>query len=116
MGGILVKQLRRHATSFGVDRWESIATRTAGVAFVATPHSGADIAAVPLDDDHISISKPASRDAPREATRGSLRNVKRRRRTSLQYDFAAAGLPKAGQARQSRVGAASRETAEGERA
>jgi pimeloyl-ACP methyl ester carboxylesterase len=146
MGGILVKQILRHATSFGVDRWESIASRTAGVAFVATPHSGADLAgfaeiarlllrtneqvgelrahhprlrelhawflnflgerkvvcrtfcetrelrpavlgltlpkgilvvdqtsaephvpgevAVPLDDDHISISKPASRDAP----------------------------------------------------
>jgi len=44
MGGILVKQILRHATSFGVDRWESIASRTAGVAFVATPHSGADLA------------------------------------------------------------------------
>jgi predicted alpha/beta hydrolase family esterase len=146
MGGILVKQILRHATSFGVERWESIAARTAGIAFLATPHAGADLAgfaelarlvlrtneqvgelkshhsrlrelhawflnfqgdrklacrtfcetrelrpgvfgfslpkgvmvvdqtsaephvpgevAIPLDDDHVSIAKPASRDAP----------------------------------------------------
>jgi pimeloyl-ACP methyl ester carboxylesterase len=146
MGGILAKQILRHATSFGVDRWESIATHTRGLAFIATPHSGADSAgfaemarlllrtneqvgeltshhsrlrelhawflnflgdralvcrtfsetrelrpavlgitlpkgilvvdptsaephvpgevAIPLDEDHVSISKPASRDAP----------------------------------------------------
>ena len=44
MGGILVKQILRHATSFGVERWESIARRTRGLAFVATPHAGADLA------------------------------------------------------------------------
>jgi len=44
MGGILVKQILRHATSFGVERWESIARRTCGIAFVATPHAGADLA------------------------------------------------------------------------
>jgi hypothetical protein len=44
MGGILVKQILRHATSFGVERWESIARRTCGIAFIATPHAGADLA------------------------------------------------------------------------
>jgi pimeloyl-ACP methyl ester carboxylesterase len=44
MGGILVKQILRHATSFGVERWESIASRTCGIAFLATPHAGADLA------------------------------------------------------------------------
>ena len=44
MGGILVKQILRHATSFGVERWESIARRTCGIAFLATPHAGADLA------------------------------------------------------------------------
>ena len=44
MGGILVKQILRHATSFGVERWESIAHQTRGIAFLATPHAGADLA------------------------------------------------------------------------
>jgi len=44
MGGILAKQILRHATSFGVKRWESIARRTRGIAFLATPHAGADLA------------------------------------------------------------------------
>ena len=44
MGGILAKQLLRHATSYGVKRWESIASRTCGLAFLATPHAGADVA------------------------------------------------------------------------
>jgi pimeloyl-ACP methyl ester carboxylesterase len=44
MGGILTKQILRHATSFGVKRWESIARRTRGIAFIATPHAGADLA------------------------------------------------------------------------
>jgi len=44
MGGILAKQLLRHAASYGVQRWESIATRTCGLAFLATPHAGADVA------------------------------------------------------------------------
>ena len=44
MGGILVKQILRHATSFGVERWESIARQTRGIAFLATPHAGADLA------------------------------------------------------------------------
>jgi pimeloyl-ACP methyl ester carboxylesterase len=44
MGGVLAKQILRHATSFGVKRWESIAHRTRGIAFIATPHAGADLA------------------------------------------------------------------------
>jgi pimeloyl-ACP methyl ester carboxylesterase len=44
MGGVLAKQILRHATSFGVTRWESIARRTRGIAFIATPHAGADLA------------------------------------------------------------------------
>ena len=44
MGGILAKQILRHATSFGVKRWESIARNTRGIAFLATPHAGADLA------------------------------------------------------------------------
>jgi pimeloyl-ACP methyl ester carboxylesterase len=44
MGGILTKQILRHATSFGVTRWESIARNTRGIAFLATPHAGADLA------------------------------------------------------------------------
>ena len=44
LGGILAKQLLRHATSYGVDRWKRIAENTAGMVFLGTPHSGADIA------------------------------------------------------------------------
>lgn len=44
MGGVLVKQILRHATSFGVRRWEAIAHNTRGIAFLATPHAGADLA------------------------------------------------------------------------
>jgi pimeloyl-ACP methyl ester carboxylesterase len=44
MGGIVAKQILRHAESFGVPRWEAIARNTRGIAFIATPHSGAHIA------------------------------------------------------------------------
>ncbi|MDN7176988.1 alpha/beta fold hydrolase [Caballeronia sp. SEWSISQ10-4 2] len=44
MGGIVVKQILRHAESFGVLRWEAIAAQTKGIAFIATPHSGAHVA------------------------------------------------------------------------
>lgn len=44
MGGIVAKQILRHAESFGVDRWEAIAKQTKGIAFIATPHSGAHVA------------------------------------------------------------------------
>lgn len=44
MGGIVAKQILRNAESFGVLRWESLYKRTKGIAFIATPHSGANIA------------------------------------------------------------------------
>ena len=44
LGGIVVKQILRHAESLGVARWEAIANQTRGIAFIATPHSGANIA------------------------------------------------------------------------
>ena len=44
MGGIVAKQILRHALSFGVPHWEAIGEQTRGLAFIATPHSGAHIA------------------------------------------------------------------------
>lgn len=44
MGGIVVKQLLRHAVSYGVERYKPIAKQTRGIVFVATPHSGSDLA------------------------------------------------------------------------
>jgi pimeloyl-ACP methyl ester carboxylesterase len=44
MGGIVVKQLLRHAESFGIARFEKIAKQTRGIVFIATPHTGANIA------------------------------------------------------------------------
>lgn len=44
MGGIVAKQILRHAESFGVSRWEAISQCVKGIAFIATPHSGANIA------------------------------------------------------------------------
>ena len=44
MGGILVKQLLRHASSYGVARWAAVAEQLRGIVFVATPHAGASLA------------------------------------------------------------------------
>ena len=44
MGGIVAKEILRNAASFGVKRFEAIASRTVGIAFIATPHSGAHVA------------------------------------------------------------------------
>lgn len=44
LGGILVKQILNAAESQGVTRWQKIAQATRGIAFIATPHSGANIA------------------------------------------------------------------------
>ena len=44
MGGIIVKQILRHAQSLGVSRWKAICDKTMGIIFIATPHSGAHIA------------------------------------------------------------------------
>lgn len=44
MGGLLVKQMLRHANDFGNHRWQAIVEQTRGIVFLSTPHSGADIA------------------------------------------------------------------------
>ena len=44
LGGLLVKQVLRHACDYGDVRWRSVAEGTRGVVFLSTPHSGADIA------------------------------------------------------------------------
>jgi pimeloyl-ACP methyl ester carboxylesterase len=44
MGGLLVKQMIRHGLDLGDPRWKAIADQTKGVCFIATPHSGADLA------------------------------------------------------------------------
>jgi tetratricopeptide (TPR) repeat protein len=45
LGGLVVKQLLREAADPGAEpTWQAIGKRTRGVAFVATPHAGADLA------------------------------------------------------------------------
>lgn len=44
MGGLLVKQMLRHANDFGTPRWKAIVRQTKGIVFLSTPHSGADLA------------------------------------------------------------------------
>lgn len=44
MGGLVLKQILSHARSQGVQRWKKIADQTRGIAFLATPHSGAKLA------------------------------------------------------------------------
>ena len=44
MGGLLVKQMIRHGLDLGNARWKAIADHTKGVCFIATPHSGSDLA------------------------------------------------------------------------
>ena len=44
LGGLLVKQMLRHAQDFGTPRWKAIVNQTKGIVFLSTPHSGADIA------------------------------------------------------------------------
>lgn len=44
MGGLLVKQMLRHALDFGTPEWKAIAEQTKGIVFLSTPHSGSDIA------------------------------------------------------------------------
>jgi hypothetical protein len=44
MGGLVVKQLLNEAESMGVSRYETIARSTVGIAFIGTPHSGANLA------------------------------------------------------------------------
>ncbi|WP_063748442.1 esterase/lipase family protein [Fischerella sp. PCC 9605] len=44
MGGLLVKQMLRHAYDFGNPRWKAIVEQTKGIVFLSTPHSGSDLA------------------------------------------------------------------------
>ncbi len=44
LGGLLVKQMLRHAGDFGDPAWEAIRAQTRGIIFLSTPHSGANIA------------------------------------------------------------------------
>ncbi len=44
LGGLLVKQMLRHAQDFGPTRWKAIVNQTKGIVFLSTPHSGANIA------------------------------------------------------------------------
>ncbi len=44
MGGLLVKQMLRHALDFNNPRWQKIVEQTKGIVFLSTPHSGADLA------------------------------------------------------------------------
>jgi len=44
LGGLLVKQMIRLASTGGIDNWRAIADQTRGVVFLGTPHTGADIA------------------------------------------------------------------------
>jgi hypothetical protein len=44
MGGLLVKQMLRHAHDFGDSRWKKIVEQTKGIVFLSTPHSGSDLA------------------------------------------------------------------------
>jgi HAD superfamily phosphoserine phosphatase-like hydrolase len=44
LGGLLVKQMLRHAVSYGNRAWLRIAKQTKGVVFLSTPHAGSDLA------------------------------------------------------------------------
>lgn len=44
LGGILVKQMLRHAMDFGEPKWKNIVEQTKGIVFLSTPHSGSDLA------------------------------------------------------------------------
>jgi hypothetical protein len=44
LGGLLVKQMLRHANDFGDPRWKAIVAQTQGIVFLSTPHSGSNLA------------------------------------------------------------------------
>lgn len=44
LGGLLFKQMLRHAIDFGQPEWKRIVESTVGIIFLSTPHSGSDIA------------------------------------------------------------------------
>jgi hypothetical protein len=44
LGGLLVKQMLRHALDFGEPRWKAAVENTQGIIFLSTPHSGSNLA------------------------------------------------------------------------
>lgn len=44
LGGLIVKQILRHSTEMAIPEWAPIAQSTRGVAFLATPHAGSNLA------------------------------------------------------------------------
>lgn len=44
LGGLVVKQMLRHASDYGNPSWKKIVEQTKGIVFLSTPHSGSDIA------------------------------------------------------------------------
>jgi len=44
LGGLLVKQMLRHAWDYGNPEWKIIVEQTKGVVFLSTPHSGSNMA------------------------------------------------------------------------
>jgi len=44
LGGLLVKQMLRHAQDWGYLRWQAIVEQTKGIVFLSTPHSGSNLA------------------------------------------------------------------------
>lgn len=44
MGGLLVKQMLRSGMDLGQPAWDGIARQTVGIAFISTPHAGAQLA------------------------------------------------------------------------
>ncbi|WP_158745003.1 esterase/lipase family protein [Streptomyces sp. NRRL S-1448] len=46
LGGLIVKQILRHSSEMAEPEWQKIADSTLGVAFLATPHSGSNLASI----------------------------------------------------------------------
>jgi hypothetical protein len=44
LGGLLVKQMLRNASSYSNPEWRNIAAQTVGIVFLSTPHSGSNLA------------------------------------------------------------------------
>ena len=44
LGGLVVKQMLRHSSEMAIPEWNSLASSTLGVAFLATPHAGSSLA------------------------------------------------------------------------
>lgn len=60
LGGLLVKQLLQSAVILGNKKWKPIADKVAGIAFLATPHTGAALANLASALPFIGLSNCAS--------------------------------------------------------